>query len=231
MRTLAIGDIHGCLTAFDTLLAAVDLQPDDTLVALGDYIDRGPDSRGVIERLIGLADSCNLITLRGNHEQMMMEARDSEQRFDFWMMCGGREAINSYAPELANADARTRMAAIPAGHWAFLDSTCRDWHESERHIFVHAGVYFDVPMSEQPLHMLRWEKLDDYDPFAHESGKLIICGHTPQPDRLPVHHGSVICIDTKAYGNGWLTCLDADSGEYWQANESGDSRRDILHAP
>jgi serine/threonine protein phosphatase 1 len=72
MRILAIGDIHGCERAFDSLIAAVDLQPEDRLVTLGDYVDRGPDSKGVINRLITLHDTGQLVALRGNHEVMML---------------------------------------------------------------------------------------------------------------------------------------------------------------
>jgi serine/threonine protein phosphatase 1 len=75
MRTLAIGDIHGCLAALDDLLAAVAPQPDDLLVFLGDYVDRGPDSRGVLDRLIELCRTHRVVPLRGNHEMMMRYAR------------------------------------------------------------------------------------------------------------------------------------------------------------
>ena len=72
MRVLAIGDIHGCSGALDALLSAVAVQPDDTLVTLGDYVDRGPDSRGVLDRLIALCRSRYVVALRGNHDQMMV---------------------------------------------------------------------------------------------------------------------------------------------------------------
>ena len=77
MRTLVIGDIHGCWRALQALLAAVDLRPDDRIITLGDYVDRGPNSRGVVERLIELHARGNLIPLRGNHDEMMLEARRS----------------------------------------------------------------------------------------------------------------------------------------------------------
>ncbi|MGE0431886.1 MAG: metallophosphoesterase family protein [Planctomycetota bacterium] len=228
MRTLAIGDIHGCFTAFRTLLDAVRPTADDVLVTLGDYIDRGPDSRGVIEMLLALGDRCQLVSLLGNHEQMMMDARQSSEHFGYWMMCGGRPAIDSYSP---TSETSGRMADVPDSHWQFLDATCKEWHETDDHIFVHAGLYHDVPMSEQPAHMLRWEKLDPYDPYSHESGKLVICGHTVQKGGVPLHLGSVVCIDTWAYGGGWLTCMDVASGQYWQSNERGESRTGVVNAP
>lgn len=76
MRHLAIGDIHGCSRALDALLAVVKPRPDDLLITLGDYVNRGPDSRGVVERLVSLHRAGHLIALTGNHEQMMLEARD-----------------------------------------------------------------------------------------------------------------------------------------------------------
>ena len=75
MRILAIGDIHGCSRAFDTLIDAVSPEPDDQIITLGDYVDRGPDSRGVLDRLVALHDGGRLIALRGNHDAMMLEAR------------------------------------------------------------------------------------------------------------------------------------------------------------
>ena len=90
MRTLAIGDIHGCLTALDALLARVAPRPEDRLITLGDYVDRGPDSRGVLERLIPLFDHGRLVPLRGNHDEMMVDAhRGGDPRL--WLACGGQE--------------------------------------------------------------------------------------------------------------------------------------------
>src|SRR5437870_3329448 len=99
MRTLAIGDIHGCLRAFDLLLATVCPEPDDLLVTLGDYVDRGPDSKGVLERLIDLQGRCRLVALMGNHDIMMVQARDDPQAFRNWLECGGKQTLESYGAE------------------------------------------------------------------------------------------------------------------------------------
>ena len=88
-RTLAVGDIHGCAAAFDTLLAMVNPGLDDTLITLGDYVDRGPDSRAVIDRLLSLRDRVYLVALRGNHEQMMLKGRKSALGLDSWLDAGG----------------------------------------------------------------------------------------------------------------------------------------------
>ena len=112
MRLLAVGDIHGCLAAFDDLLNWVRPTPDDVVVALGDFVDRGPNTRGVLDRLIELKSRLNLICLRGNHEQMMVEARDGgRSELRMWLGVGGIQALQSYG---VDRDAR-RRAAEPLG--------------------------------------------------------------------------------------------------------------------
>jgi len=216
MRTLVIGDIHGCLRAFDSLLDAVRPAPADQLILLGDYVDRGPDSRGVIDRVLGLTRSHrNLITLTGNHEDMMLEARADPYALRGWCLSGGEATLRSYAP---NAATSLAIEQVPPEHWQFLER-CRDWFETGTHIFVHGYVDPDAIMTEQQPAVLRWRKLRDARP--HRSGKTVICGHTAQRDGRPAHLGFAICIDTFAYGGGWLTCLDASSGRLWQANQQG----------
>jgi serine/threonine protein phosphatase 1 len=95
------------------------------------------------------------------------------------------------------------------------------------HIFVHANLYADAALEDQPDFMLYWEKFDPAQ-GPHESGKIMVCGHTPQRSGVPVNVGHSVCIDTKAHGGGWLTCLDVASGRYWQANEQGETRSDWL---
>jgi serine/threonine protein phosphatase 1 len=218
MRILAIGDIHGCSKALTTLLAAVQLQADDVIVTLGDYIDRGPDSSGVIQRLLRLRKSHGLVALRGNHELMMLAARKDREHFEEWLKCGGKETLRSYSV----LDDEGRLADIPDDHWDFVENQCVNWHETERHFFVHANAYPDQPLSEQPAFMLFWEPFDN--PAPHESGKIMVCGHTPQKGGWPLNLGHAICIDTWAHGGGWLTCLDVGSGKIWQANQNGQSR-------
>jgi serine/threonine protein phosphatase 1 len=223
MRILAIGDIHGCLTALDTLLDWVAPAADDLLITLGDYVDRGPDSRGVLDRLIELYDAGRLIPLRGNHDVMMVNARAGVD-WRLWVGWGGKQTLGSYRvryPEAFDLD------AIPDRHWAFLEDDLRDWYETGRHIFVHGTVEPDLPLDEQPTFMLHWEKL--FESVAHYSGKVMVCGHTKQHSGLPLDLGSAICIDTGAYDErGWLTCLDVSNGRYWQANQRGQTREGRL---
>jgi serine/threonine protein phosphatase 1 len=142
MRTLAIGDIHGCSRAFDALLQEVVLQPDDLVVTLGDYVDRGPDSKGVLDRLLQLRSRARLVALKGNHDVMMLAARDSPEYFESWLGCGGKEALESYR---AKDDWETFAASIPPEHWRFLDNDCVAYHETNAHFFVHANAYPDPP--------------------------------------------------------------------------------------
>jgi serine/threonine protein phosphatase 1 len=218
MRILAIGDIHGCSRALATLLGMVNPRPEDLVITLGDYVDRGPDSFGVVEQLRALHRTGRLVALLGNHEEMMLAARQGPDNLTGWLACGGRQALASYSV-LGDGG---KLVDVPDEHWDFLENGCSDWYETESHLFAHANVNPDMPMDEQPGYMLRWEAIDNSAP--HCSGKVLICGHTQQRSGLPLDLGHAVCIDTWAYGSGWLTCLDVKSGRVWQANEAGRQR-------
>jgi serine/threonine protein phosphatase 1 len=223
VRYLAVGDIHGCYKALETLAAFVPFSSDDLIITLGDYVDRGPDSRAVLDWVIARHLAGKLIALRGNHELMMLEARDNIQAFKVWLRAGGDATLASYSQALAGAD----QIDIPESHWRFLKEDLRGWYETEKHFFVHAGAYPDSPLEHQPDFMLYWESFDN--PPPHESGKVMVCGHTSQKLGKPLSVGHAVCIDTQAYGeDGWLTCLDVVSGRYWQANQKGETRSDWL---
>ena len=173
-RTIAIGDIHGCSTALDVLIAALAPKPEDVIVTLGDFVDRGPDSRGVIDRLIELQGTCRLVPLLGNHEQMLLAAWEGRSDWQFWLKFGGQETLDSYR-ELHNG------AEIPACHLDFL-RRCRRFFETETHIFAHANPAPNMPMEQQPENDLLWRPLDPDDAAPHYSGKTMVVGHTPQAD-------------------------------------------------
>jgi serine/threonine protein phosphatase 1 len=221
MRTLAIGDIHGCVRALDALLGLIDPQRDDQVVALGDYIDRGPDSKGVLDRMIALRERCACLTLKGNHDLMMLAGREDPEHFGEWLKCGGKETLRSYQ---AAEDWETFAEAIPARHWRFLQDDCVPYHETITHFFVHANAYPDLPLVEQPDYMLYWEKLEAAAWRPHESGKTMVCGHSVQRSGRPLVLDRAVCIDTWVYGDGWLTGLDVALEVYWQANERGQTR-------
>ncbi|PQO46411.1 metallophosphoesterase family protein [Blastopirellula marina] len=225
MRTLAIGDIHGCLTALDTLLDMVAPTDNDRIVTLGDYVDRGPDSRGVIDRVLDLRTKYETIHLMGNHEIMMIEARDDAMAFGSWMQYGGEETLLSYEAPWDKLT-REQFDRIASEHWEFLTEKCLPYYETDTHIFVHANVLPDLPLDEQEDETLFWDKFANNGP--HQSGKTVICGHTSQKSGWPLNVGHSICIDTWVYSEGWLTCLDVDRGDFWQANEKGQRRSGVL---
>jgi serine/threonine protein phosphatase 1 len=201
-RVLAIGDIHGCSAALDALLAVARPTRDDLVVTVGDYVHRGPDSAGVLDRLIALHQTHQVVSLCGNHEELFLEAH-------------------------AN-----RRADVPPAHLHFIEHVCRDWYETETHLFVHANADPELPLAEQPTHVLRWEKL--YGPLGarpHRSGKILVCGHSSQKSGEPLNLGFAVCIDTYCYGGGWLTCLEVGSGHVWQADQRGRVREGPLPLP
>ena len=221
----AIGDVHGCARALDALLAAAAPTTDDVVVALGDYVDRGVDSAGVIDRLIRLASTHHLIPLRGNHEEFMMDARRGDEYLQLWKRCGGEVALMSYAPR----EDSPGLDCVPDAHWDFLDRTCRDHFVTADHFFVHGGVDESLPLDRQSPSVLHWQNFPPQRP--HVSGKTMVCGHTPQRSGVPASLPHAVCIDTGAGHGGWQTCLEVVSGRIWQANERGEVRESVLPAP
>src|SRR6056297_2221894 len=171
MRTIAIGDIHGCSKALRTVLEDIAPQGDDTVIFLGDYVDRGPDSRGVIDQILALEQQCHVVPLRGNHEVMLCGVLLSDLAPDLWLSAGGKATVASYGGSLKK---------IPQRHVDFLQRL-RPFHETDQQIFVHAGYESDKPMSEQPDGPLYWEHLSAALPPPHQTGKRVFVGHTPQP--------------------------------------------------
>lgn len=218
-RLFAVGDIHGCLTAFEALLQVLDLQTDDRVVTLGDYVDRGPDSRGVLDRLISLHEQGQLTALCGNHEIMMLAAREDWKAEKYWLGYGGKEALESYAlPERTG-----HLNDVPDRHWYFLVNHCLPYFETDSHIFVHAGLHPLFDLDSQPDDEIYWRTWTNRGP--HISGKTVICGHTIQANGRPRHWGHTICLDTGAFEGGWLTALNVQTEEYYQANQVGETRK------
>lgn len=212
-RTFAIGDIHGYTDALNGLLDAIRPTEGDTLVLLGDYIDRGPDSRGVVERLVRLESECHVIPILGNHDQMALDIAEGDTSlFLDWLRFGGEMTLDSY--DCASP------ADFPASHLDFL-RRCVPWHESEQNIFVHASYIRELPMEQQPAEVLRWDSLRYRLPGLHCSGKKAVVGHTSQKTGQPLELDYLICIDTWIYGEGYLTALDVDSGKIWQVDQLG----------
>jgi serine/threonine protein phosphatase 1 len=227
-RTIAIGDIHGCSTALAALLDAIAPAAADTLITLGDYIDRGPDSRGVLDQLIALGRRYRLIPLLGNHEEMLIAALSNRQVLECWLACGGLETLGSYGYSPGRPAPRGGLAGlVPEPHWAFL-AGCRPHHETPSHIFTHAGYDPALPMDRQPAEALRWQFTDRRSARPHVSGKTAIVGHTPQRSGRVLDLGFLVCIDTHCHGGKWLTALDVGSGKVWQGNQRGTVRQEQL---
>jgi serine/threonine protein phosphatase 1 len=216
-RIFAMGDIHGCAIALETMLTALKLCPQDRLIVLGDVIDRGPDSRGVLRRLLALRDQCRLVTLLGNHEQMLLDAIDGRMPRQAWLHFGGAETLDSYGPQES-------LAAVSEEHVAFI-RTWGDYHEQDNHFYAHGNYREFLPLAVQPWQLLRWQSLHEHTPGPHQSGKVAVLGHTANKrgDILDLRY--LICIDTCCHGGGWLTTLEAATGRIWQTNDQGEMRR------
>lgn len=214
-RTIAIGDVHGCATALGRLLAEIQPNRDDTIVGLGDYIDRGMESAQTIELLIDLVSKCRFIPLIGNHEIMMYKAiQNGQSDFSFWFQHGGNATLASYGGDIKK---------IPQHHLTFL-SHCIRYYETDNHFFVHANYEEELPLDQQPDDVIFWRHVTDYPPGLHMSGKSAVVGHTPQVEGEILDFGHLRVIDTFCYGDQWLSALDVDSGFVWQANNLGQLR-------
>jgi serine/threonine protein phosphatase 1 len=170
--------------------------------------------------LLYISRTHTLIPLRGNHDIMMVNARDGDDDYRKWIEVGGDATLRSYSP--FDGEAGT-LKDVPEAHWQFLTEQLLPYYETDSHFFVHANAYPDLSLAEQPDFMLYWEQFND--PPIHRSGKTMICGHTSQKSGLPISNGHAVCIDTWACGQGWLSCLDVQSGMIWQARESGETRK------
>ena len=200
-KTFAVGDIHGCLDKLTMLMEMIDIDPNkDTLVFMGDYIDRGTHSKEVVDYLISLARrQRNVFFLEGNHERMLQRYLSGTSMFHF-LVNGGQATIDSYLKNQSNAKDRL----IPTAHRDFFDNL-RLYYETEEYIFVHAGLKPNVPLEKQS----EWDMLWIRDEFIYSDfdfGKRVIFGHTPF--REPLILDNKIGIDTGAvYGNR-LTCVE-----------------------
>ncbi|MEX1028356.1 MAG: metallophosphoesterase family protein [Candidatus Paceibacterota bacterium] len=211
-RLIAIGDVHGHPKALRGLVELVGLRPDDVVVMLGDYVNRGPDSRGVIEFLIELGARCQLVPLLGNHDEMMLGSRGDVNAESRWRYEGGTAVLRQYGP-------RNSVEDVSKSHWDFLAS-CQPAHETDAFIFVHANYSWYDSVEHQPSSLLRWISIDEEKPQPHTSGKTVILGHTPGPIR---DYGFCRCLDTGCGFGGRLTAMDVFTKTCWQVTEDGEA--------
>ncbi len=225
-RLYAIGDIHGRLDLLDTLLAKID--GDDrgrapaktSLIILGDLMDRGPDSRGVIERMMAIDEaSDNIIFLSGNHEELMIRSWEGERSIlGTFNRAGGKETLMSYGISAEQYDTMdldevmaTLQQLVPAQHIEFLKSF-REWHRAGDYLFVHAGLRPGIDLEDQEPNDLRWIRQGFIDSDA-DFGMLVIHGHTIT--KTVDERANRIGIDTGAYGSGILTAIGLEGNERW----------------
>lgn len=224
-RIYAVGDIHGRLDLLDVLIERIDA--DDrargpaatTLVFLGDLMDRGAESRGVIERAMELARTRETVFLMGNHEEIFIQAWEGDERAAALLRrVGGRETIMSYGAPARDCEAAdpAELAAmlgerVPPEHIAFLRQFADSFARGD-YLFVHAGIRPGVSIDLQNPADLRWirrEFLDD----PRDHGPMIVHGHsiTEDVDERPNRIG----IDTGAFGSGTLTAIGIEDGDRW----------------
>ena len=217
MRRFVIGDVHGCSKALRAIIERIEPSSEDLVVFLGDLIDRGPDSRGVIDLVLELSLKARVIAIRGNHELMLMSVLFGGCKPDLWLLGGGAATLASYGGSLDR---------IPPSHIDFFKSL-RDHHETEYELFIHAGYQHNVQAEKIDDAHRYWNHLTDI-PLPHCSGKRVFVGHTPQASGEMLDYGHLVCMDTYCFGGGWLTALNLDTDEVIQASRHGHLRRDLL---
>jgi serine/threonine protein phosphatase 1 len=220
-RIYAIGDIHGRLDLLDSVLGRIDTDMGEHPLSntfrifLGDYIDRGPDSKHVLDRLVNYCATHPTVFLKGNHEAFLGEFLKNPDVLRVWRHCGGINTLLSYglAPRMeTNAQDQRELASeldriLPSSHREFLCGLkhyfiCGDF------FFVHAGVRPGIQLTKQSEDDLLWIR-EDFLLSEDHFGKVIVHGHTPVPE--PDIRPNRINIDTGAYATGRLTCLVLES--------------------
>jgi serine/threonine protein phosphatase 1 len=216
-RLYVIGDIHGRLDLLDRIAREITADvsagspPQPLGVLLGDYIDRGPDSAGVLARLSARDFPIPFVALRGNHEQMLLDFLEDERCLESWRHFGGLETLHSFGVDVQKArqvsgfaEAQRHLRAVlPPKMLKFLLATASRYQLGD-YYFCHAGIRPGVALDAQRDEDLLWIR----DEFVHSTanhGKIVVHGHTPvdQPDIRE----NRIDIDTGAYATGKLTCL------------------------
>lgn len=205
-RTYAIGDVHGCLTKLIGLirLCHADARGRSTkFIFLGDYIDRGPDSRGVVDYLIALQQDRpdDVICLMGNHEDMLLAAVDAPEWEETWLRNVGIQTLLSYGVATATD--------IPQDHIDWIRGLPK-FHDDGLRFFVHAGIHPDRPLDRQDEHDFLWIR----EPFLSSTkdfGRLVVHGHTPLNTGRPDIRPNRLNLDTAAVYGGPLTAAVFDS--------------------
>jgi serine/threonine protein phosphatase 1 len=221
MSCYVIGDIHGCVDELRYLIEALPLSASDKLVFLGDYIDRGPDSNGVVSYLISLQKAMpvnRLVFLKGNHEDMLLSYLGfAGQHGEMFLLNGGKATFASYGLSLPKPTTNQALSVIPAEHLEFFRNL-ESYHLMAPFLCVHAGIHPLKSLLEQTSEELFWIRNQFID-NSHILPYTVLFGHTPQNTvlyDLPYKVG----LDTGlVYGNK-LTCLDTDEKILYQIGRS-----------
>jgi serine/threonine protein phosphatase 1 len=216
---IAIGDIHGCLSTLRRLVE--HLPPGEPLVFLGDYVDRGPHSAGVVAYLLALAQTRSCRFLMGNHERLMLDALADDQAIPSWLINGGTTTLISYGTTQREWSGSADRRALLRVHGAFYDKLEPYWEDAET-IYVHAGVDVRIAdMRDQRDEVLLWIREPFFRHAADWHGKQVVFGHTPTrsmglPDKTIFRDGPFFGIDTGCVYGGYLTALDTRTHQVWQ---------------
>ena len=222
-REIAIGDIHGASKSLAALLNAIRPQAMDHIILLGDLIDYGPDTRGVIEQLMALSCKTMVTMILGNHEERCLNclaamnlSTSGTNPLEGWLIIGGESTIRSYGG--------TFERPMHEEHVDWLNGGV-NYVETSGFIFLHAGYSNSHKLEEMPGYILRWEFLPE-KPQPHWSGKTVVLGHTTQPGGKVLDLGHLVAIDTgSGRPDGWLTAFDTTNEIFYAANERGENRQ------
>ncbi len=228
MATYVIGDIHGRPNLLDQLIRDVpwDIKH-DKIVFLGDLIDRGEDAPGVLERVMELSENNpNVVVLRGNHEQMLLDCLDYQELQWLIPENGGLATIEAYGIDLTQLEDVSEIH-IPEEHVEFIRSL-PFYHEDDQAIYVHAGLIPEEHPSETDPDVLLWMR--DLDFFKNYHGKMCFFGHTPthylpkdgRTRRFGIYiNGSCVGMDTSGDSESPLSCIQVETFTLYQAHPSG----------
>jgi len=214
-RLFAIGDIHGCPDELTTLIKAIDLDHKDTLIFVGDYVDRGPSAKDVIDILIELKrNHTQTVFLKGNHEDMMLSFLGLPGHYgESFLFNGGIATLESYAIDESLLDEVTDR--LPTEHLDFLQ-TLETSYLRAPYLFVHAGVHPLRLLEEQDAEDMLWIR-QEFISNPHDLGHTVIFGHTPMRDvmlDLPYKIG----LDTGLVYGGMLSCVEFSEGRCYQVS-------------
>ena len=208
----AIGDIHGCNKTFNKLLDRLHISKGDSIYCLGDFVDRGPDSKGVLDTILSMQRAgYNIHLIRGNHETLMLQANTDEQHYKHWLKSGGDATLASFGAG--------HLAEVPQKYTDLISDTLF-YATTNECIYVHAGLNFNLPDPFLDTETMMWDRAFRYDHFKTD-GRLLLHGHTPRPLEFILAQeiaGSINldagCVFTNHDVLGYLVALDVTNRRF-----------------